>query len=302
MNRRTFGAHATLLTAAFFIGRNTPVRAAGEEEFTAPGAKMIKLPVNFGFAEGPVTDSRGDVYFSDWKTKRIYRWSESEGLSVFMENAPGTVGLDLDGKGNIIAASTDKRAIVSIRLSDQRETMLTDRFNGIRLNSPNDLWCDPKGGVYFSDPRFVQMPEPVEQDREGVYYLSPNRKRLVRVIGDMEKPNGITGSLDGKRLYVNDTPRDKTYVYSVNRDGTLAGKKLFADTGYDGMKVDSAGNVYITTQANSIVVFSPSGEKIGRIGVPGRPTNLCFGGKDRDALFITTIPSVYTVKARVKGI
>jgi gluconolactonase len=302
MNRREFGRRLALAGAAIFFQRAIPAHATEENAFTAPGAKLEKLPVPFGFAEGPVADRAGDIYFSDWAKKRIYRWSEKNGLSVFMENAPGMVGMDLDPKGNLILASTDKRAILSLDPRDKTETVLADRYNGIRLNSPNDLWCDRKGGVYFSDPRFVQMSEPTEQEVEGVYYLSPDRKRLTRVIGDMQKPNGVCGSLDGKLLYVNDTPADKTWVYRIDPDGTLSGKKLFADMGYDGMTVDRSGNIYITTQKKGVVIFSPSGTELGHIEIPERPTNLCFGGKERKILFITTIPAVYTIRMRVKGI
>jgi gluconolactonase len=302
MKRRQFVSRSLIWGAGLFAGQGITAWASQEKIFVEPGAKLEKLPIDFGFAEGPVADSRGDIYFSDWEKKRIYLWSEKTGISVFIENAPGTVGLDLIGDETLITASTDKRSIISINLKDKKETVLADRYHGIRLNSPNDLWCDPKGGVYFTDPRFVYMPDPVEQDKEGVYYLSPDRKRLVRVIGDLDKPNGLTGSIDGGLLYVDDTPPNKTFVYSINPDGTLTNKKLFAKVGFDGIKVDSMGNVYITAPGKTIEIFSPAGAKIGRIEVPQRPTNLCFGGKDRQTLFITTIKTAYTLKMRVKGI
>jgi gluconolactonase len=217
-----------------------------------------------------------------------------------MENVPGPVGMDIDSDGNIIVASTGKRSILSIDPKTGKHTVLADRYNGIRFNSPNDLWCDAKGGVYFTDPRFVKLPEPVEQDTEGVYYISPDREQVIRVIGDLDKPNGVIGSSCGSLLYVNDTAADKTYVYSVNQDGSLAGKTLFAPVGYDGMAVDSEGNVYITGN-KGVEVYSPSGEHLEHIDIPKRPTNICFGGSDYMTLFITTIPEAYTLRMRVKG-
>jgi gluconolactonase len=270
-----------------------------KQSLVAPGAKPEKLPEGFGFAEGPVPDDRGNVLFVDYPRNRINQWSVDNTLSVFMENVPGPVGMDIDSRGNIIVASTGKRSILSIDPKSGKQTVLADRYNGIRLNSPNDLWCDAKGGVYFTDPRFVKLPEPVEQDVEGVYYITPDRKTIIRVIDDLEKPNGVIGSSDGSLLYVNDTPADKTYVYTVNPDGTLSGKKLFAPVGYDGMAVDSRGNVYIT--ARGLEIYTPSGEHIEHIDVPRRPTNICFGGSDGMTLFITSIPEAFTLRMRVKG-
>lgn len=143
------------------------------------------------------------------------------------------------------------------------------------------------------------MKQPKEQEVEGVYYLSPDRKWLVRVIEDLKQPNGLVGSLDGSLLYVNDTPQNKTFVYTVNQDGSLTGKKLFAPVGYDGMKVDSAGNVYITSKG--INIYSPAGKQLDHIEVPERPTNLCFGGIDGKTLFITTIPNMYMLRMNAEG-
>jgi len=266
----------------------------------APGAALEKLPGSFNFTEGPVADNRGNVYFSDYRNNRICMWSVEGKLSVFLENARGPVGLDIDRGGNLIVASTNDRAILSIDPKNKRVSVLADRYNGRRLNSPNDLWCDPKGGVYFTDPRFVTLSFPKEQDIEGVYYLSPDRKRLTRVIGDMAKPNGVVGSPDGSRLYVDDTAKNETCVYTVNPDGSLSGKKPFAPVGYDGLTTDSRGNVYIT--GDGLDVFSPSGEKIGHIEVPDKPTNVCFGGVDGKTLFITTRPAVYLLRMRTMGV
>ncbi len=299
MRRRKFGGSLALFMTSVFSRNAGAIEENQGKSLVAPGAKLEKLPQGFGFAEGPVADDRGNVFFADYPKNRIYRWSVDGELSVFMENVPGPVGLDLDLKGNVIVASTGKRAILCLNPETKQEIALAERYNGIRLNSPNDLWRDAKGGVYFTDPRFVRLPEPAEQDVEGVYYLSPDRKRLIRVIGDMEKPNGVTGSLDGSLLYVNDTPADKTYVYTVNPDGSLSGKKLFAPEGMDGMTVDSAGNVYITSKG--VEIYSPAGKKLEHIEIPKRPTNLCFGGRDNMTLFITTIPEAYTLRMRVRG-
>ena len=141
----------------------------------------------------------------------------------------------------------------------------------------------------------------MEMDGEHVYYLTPDRKTLIRVTEDLVKPNGIVGTPDGKLLYVGDIGASKTYVYTINPDGTLSNKKLFCEMGSDGMTIDNEGNVYLT--GNGVTVFNPAGEKIDHINIREPWTgNLCFGGKDMDTLFITASKSLYAVKMRTKGV
>jgi gluconolactonase len=140
----------------------------------------------------------------------------------------------------------------------------------------------------------------LDQDGEHVYYLAPDRKSIVRVIDDMVRPNGIIGTRKGKRLYVADHGGKKTFVYTINKDGTLSKKKLFAPEGSDGMTIDNKGNIYLTT--NAVAVYSKKGEKIETIKVPEGPANVTFGGKDKKTLFITARTSLYSVRMRVKGL
>ncbi len=218
-------------------------------------------------------------------------------MSTWRENSGGANGLFFDKKGNLLVCEGGNRRLVSIN-SKGKVVVLASEYEGKRLNSPNDLWIDPKGGVYFSDPRYGQR-NGLEQDGEHVYYLSPDRKKLIRAISDMVRPNGLVGTPDGKRLYVADHGADKTYVYGVNADGTLSNKKLFASSGSDGMTLDSEGNVYLTTDA--VAVYNSTGKKVETIVVPERPSNVCFGGKDTHALFITARTSLYSVRTRTKG-
>ncbi len=177
--------------------------------------------------------------------------------------------------------------------------MLADKYKGKKFNSPNDLWIDRKGGIYFTDPRYGRREE-MPQDGECVYYLSGDRKQVIRLIDDMVRPNGIIGTADGKRLYVADHGGKKTYVYKINKDGTLSDKHLFAEQGSDGMTLDSRGNVYLT--GTEVTVYSTGGEKIASIEVPERPSNVCFGGKDKKTLFITARTSLYSLRMAVKGL
>ena len=189
--------------------------------------------------------------------------------------------------------------MVSINPQSLKLTVLADKYDGKRFNSLNDLWIDLKGGIYFTDPRYGNR-DNMEQDGEHVYYLSPDRKNVIRVIDDMVRPNGIIGTRNGKVLYVTDHGGKKTFVYTINADGTLSNKKLFASEGSDGMTIDNEGNVYLTTSA--VTVYNKKGEKIETIEVPERPANVCFGGKDRHTLFITAQKSLYALQMRVKGV
>jgi gluconolactonase len=269
--------------------------AAGD--LVAPGATVEKLAGGFQFTEGPACDAEGNVYFSDIPNERIHKWSVDGKLSTFREKSGGANGLYFDSKGNLLACEGVSRRLTSISPEGQ-VTVLADSYQGKKLNSPNDLWIDPKGGVYFTDPRYGSQ-EGLEQDGFHVYYLPPDRKGLLRVIDDLVKPNGVVGTADGKRLYVADAGDSKTYVYRIQPDGSLAERKLIAPVGSDGMTLDEHGNLYLTR--GMVHVYSPAGEKISTIEVPEAPANVCFGGKERRTLFITARKGLYAVRMNVQG-
>ena len=264
----------------------------------APGAKVNKLTGGFTFTEGPAADAKGNIYFSDIPNNRIHKWSLDGKLSTFREDSRGANGLFFDKAGNILACEGGGRQLVSIDPKGN-VTVLADKYEGKRFNSLNDLWIDPQGGVYFTDPRYGRSRDDMEQDGEHVYYLAPDRTKLIRVIDDMVRPNGIIGTPDGKLLYVTDHGGDKTFVYTINKDGTLSNKKLFVPEGSDGMTIDNEGNVYLTTKV--VAVYNSKGEKIETINVPEQPANVCFGGKDKQTLFITARTSLYSIKMCVKS-
>jgi gluconolactonase len=139
----------------------------------------------------------------------------------------------------------------------------------------------------------------MEQDGEHVYYLKPDHEELIRVIHNMVRPNGVIGTPDGKLLYVADNGDNKTFVYSIEPDGTLSNKELFAPEGSDGLTLDVEGNLYLTGEGVS--VYDSDGSKIGTIQVPERPANVCFGGKQKQTLYITARTSLYSLQMRVKG-
>ena len=272
-------------------------KAAESNAVVAAEAKGKKLAGNFKFTEGPAADAQGNVYFSDIPNNRILKWSVDGKLSTFLEKSGGANGLYFDKDGNLIACQGGDRRLVSISPKGE-VTALADQYDGKKLNSPNDLWIDPKGGVYFTDPRYGNR-DGMEQDGEHVYYLMPDHKKIVRVIGDMIRPNGIIGIPNGTRLYVADHGAGKTYSYTINKDGTLTAKQIFALEGSDGMTIDSRGNVYLTGKA--VAVYNRTGQKIQEIAVPEGPSNVTFGGKDNRTLFITARTSLYAIPMEVKG-
>lgn len=269
----------------------------------AEGAQVERLSGGFSFTEGPAADAAGNVYFTDQPNDRILEWSTDGILTVFMRPAGRSNGLYFDQHGNLLACADEKNQLWSIA-PDRQVTVLVKEYQGKRLNGPNDLWIRPDGGVYFTDP-FYKRPywdhEAQPQKIQGVYFLSADRKTLERVVSDLVQPNGIIGTSDGKTLFIADIGAHKTYRYQVQPDGSLTDRQLFCNLGSDGMTIDNAGNVYLTGQG--VTIFNSGGQQIGHIPVDERWTaNVCFGGADRDTLFITASKGLYAVKMQTRGI
>jgi len=281
----------------FAVAIATIVAPTRASDLIAPYAMVEKLAGGFMFTEGPACDAEGNVYFSDIPNERIHKWSTDGKLTTFRENSGRANGLFFDKQGNLLACEGGARQLTSIS-PDGKVTVLADTYQGKKLNSPNDLWIDPKGGVYFSDPRYGRDME-IEQDGFHIYYLPPGEKELVRVIDDLVKPNGVLGTTDGKTLYVADAGDSKTYSYKIQPDGSLSDRKLMAPVGSDGMTLDEKGNLYLTR--NVVHVYSPDGELLTQIDIPEAPANACFGAKDRKTLFITARKGLYSLKMNVRG-
>lgn len=262
-----------------------------------PDEAVVKLAGGFKFTEGPAADFAGNVYFSDIPNEKIHIWTTDGELKTFRENTGRANGNFFDSSGYLLSCEGGARRVTSTDMAGNVSN-LVDAHNGRALNSPNDLWIDPKGGVYFTDPRYGNM-DGLEQGGFHVYYLSPDRKYCRRVAADLEKPNGLVGTPDGTKLYVADPGAGKTYVYGIGEDGRLTNKKLFVTEGSDGMTIDNKGNIYLTR--NAVLVFNPMGKRIDTIETPERPANVCFGGPNRDTLFITARTSIYSVKMGVTG-
>jgi gluconolactonase len=274
----------------------------GMPDTVAPGAQLVKLANEFKFTEGPSCDQDGNVFFVDQPNNRIMKWSTDGKLTTFLQPSGHANGENFDGKGNLISCCDEKTALWSIA-PDGTHTLLVDSYDGKKLNGPNDVWVMPDGSMYITDPfyrrdwwDYTQRP----QDSEEVYYLPPGGKELKRVTTDLNKPNGIAAAPDGKILYVSDIGAGKTWAYDPQPDGTLANKRLFCSLGSDGMTIDNEGNLYLT--GRGVTVFDKTGKRLGRIPVQEPWTaNVCFGGKDKQTLFITASTAFYSIQMRVKG-
>ena len=275
---------------------------AAESKIIAPGATLQKLAGDFVFTEGPACDREGNVFFTDQPNDRILKWSVDGKLSTFMQPCGRANGLSFDREGNLWACADEKNELWRIDPAGKATVVVKD-YQGKLLNGPNDVWIRPGGGLYFTDPYYKRpywKRGPKEMD-ECVYYLAPDHKTLTRVIDDLKQPNGIIGTPDGKLLYVADIGAGKTYRYRIQPDGSLKEKKLFCELGSDGMTIDSEGNVYLT--GKGVSVFDPAGKKIEQIDVPESWTaNVCFGGKDRQTLFITASKGLYALRMTVHGV
>jgi gluconolactonase len=294
-----------IISFAFFflIGFSSP-GGQKHKSIIAQGAKPEKLASGFSFTEGPAVDKHGNIFFTDQPDNKILIWTVDGKLTTFCDNCGRANGLYFDRNGNLLSCSDMENELWSIDMQGNHTVLVSD-FGGKKLNGPNDLWVHPNGGVHFTDPLYerpywTRNPQ-MQQDGQHVYYLSPDRKSLIRVATDLVKPNGIIGTPDGKHLYVADIGAGKTYSYTIQPDGKLTDKKMFAPMGSDGMTIDNRGNIYLT--GKGVTVFNPNGEKIEHIPVDARWTaNVCFGGKEMKTLFITASESLFSIKMKVRGV
>jgi gluconolactonase len=264
--------------------------------------QIEKLATDFKFTEGPTVDKKGNVYFTDIPENKIYIWTTTDSLSTYREDSNGANGLYFDEEQNLYACEGGKTRITRTSPSGDYKVIASE-YNGKEFNRTNDLWVNPKGGVYFTDPKYGQDQDQLPQGSMQVYYYDTNDDSVIRVTDDLIKPNGLIGTPDGKTLYITDPGANTTYRYSIETDGTLSQKSLFVEFGGDGMTIDQQGNVYLTTSGQPQVdVFSPEGKLLKSIKVPEQPSNVTFGGENRDQLFITARTSLYRVGLNQKGV
>ena len=286
----------------FFVCLSVNAQILGDKTlFAEDSIKLISS--QFKFAEGASTDAKGNIFFTDQPNNQIWKYDTDGNLSLFVPKSGRSNGMYFDHKGNLITAADEHNELWSI---DKKRvaSLLYKNPAGKNLNGPNDLWIDAKGGIYFTDPYYQRdywrrkTPDIVG---EKVYYLPKGKNELVTVDDSLIRPNGIVGTPDGKTLYVADALGNKTYKYTIEKDGTLSNRSIFLQRGSDGITLDEKGNLYLT--GINVVIYSPSGKELATIKIPEKRTgNICFGGKNKDILFIAASRSIFTIHMAVKGV
>ncbi|MGD1898918.1 MAG: SMP-30/gluconolactonase/LRE family protein [Phormidesmis sp.] len=281
----------------------------------SPDASLVLLDNSSIHAEGPVYIPANDsVVWSDVKGNCLRQWHDGN-VSVIRDPAYFQNGNAIDLEGRIVACSHGERAIIR-QESDGQWHKIVEYHQGKRLNSPNDIVVKSDGTVWFTDPPFglTQADEGCggEQEQAGsfVFRFDPRTGEIDAVITDMERPNGLAFSPDERRLYVSDTSAVERAemchdirTYDIVNGRQATSMRIFAvvEPGQpDGFCLDCQGNVF-TSSEDSVQIYSPAGEQIGKIPVPGICTNVTFGGKENDRLFITTSTSLYTIKTKTSG-
>ncbi|MDX1699571.1 MAG: SMP-30/gluconolactonase/LRE family protein [Melioribacteraceae bacterium] len=255
-----------------------------------------KIAEGFQFTEGPVWMD-GNLLFSDIPENKVYQWNPEKGTEIFLDPSGNSNGLALDSEGNLLLAQHGKRRVA--RIVDGVETALVDTFEGKKLNSPNDMTIHSDGSIYFTDPPYGIGEDDEELGFYGIYKLTLDGE-IILLDKSLVRPNGLAFSLDETKLYVADSQERKIYVWNVDENGKLSGKKLFIDMksdkrgASDGMKMGNDGLLYATGPGGLWIIDS-NGNALATIDIPGQTTN-CNWGPNGEILYITSGDAVYKLK------
>jgi gluconolactonase len=335
MNRRTFLTTTTTSTlSALAFAPNASAEWQPSERYPDPAIKIIdpsftkyrlnlakveKIAAGMRWSEGPVWFGDGRyLLWSDIPNNRIMKWDEETGaVSVFRKPANNSNGNTRDRQGRLLTCEHDSRRVTRTEY-DGAITVIADNYQGKPLNSPNDVVCKTDGSIWFTDPPFgilgfyeghVAKPELPT----NVYRWDPQTKQLTVVTGDVNRPNGLAFSPDESLLYVVEAganPRVIRVFDVVNQGTQLAGGRTFvtaeAEGTPDGLRVDIDGNLWVgwgmgKAGLDGVAVFNPQGKLIGRIDLPERCANLCFGGRHRNRLFMCGSTSVFSLYVNTQG-
>ncbi len=273
----------------------------------APDAAVRLIAKDLRFTEGPVwLDTEGEfLVFSDIPADTLYRWEPEKSLQVFRKPSHNANGNTTDPKGRLVTAEHGSRSVTRTD-RDGNVTTLASTYQGGKFNSPNDVVVRADGTVWFTDPPYGLGDRKREQERNYVFRLEPGASEPVAVANDFERPNGLCFTPDQKHLYIADSDHSRSHVrrFRVTDDLALADGHVFADIAPpapDGIRADREGRLYVTA-GDGVQVFASGGELIGKVHLPVRPTNCCFGDEDRETLYITARTNVYAVRLQAAGL
>lgn len=277
----------------------------------AAGTPVRLIATDLRGTEGPIMTPEGAFIFTEQNASVLTRIDASDARSTYLENTNGANGVTFDSRGRLIATQPDRGEIAV--LAPGPRTVLASAYNGQKLQRPNDLIADRKGGVYFTDPG-ANPPAGQAPGPTAVYYIRPDGS-LLRLATDIARPNGIILSPDERVLYVANTLGEAVIAFDVNDDGSVANRRDFARlqgvtrtatgvrSGADGLAVDNAGRLYVATQIG-VQVFSPQGMHLGTIpvGVQNGPQNIAFAGPGKKTLYIVGRGAAWKVEMLAEGI
>jgi gluconolactonase len=295
------------LVAVAFAG-SLACSLSAEESLLDEAAGVERIVSDCKFTEGPSVDREGNLFFSDSPNDRIMRYSAGGELSVFRKPCGRVNGTTLDREGRLVVCQSagmgGGRKVARIE-KDGSETVLAEEYAGKKLTAPNDVCVDHAGRIFFTDPAGLGVDNP--QGDSSVFRIDAPGK-FVKVIADLQKPNGIVITPNGKTLYVSDRGTQKLHRYQVAADGGVTPDGVVynfsPDRGIDGMRLDERGNIWAAAGQNAttgLFVVSPQGKLLLHKPMPEFSTNLCFGGPDGKTIFFTATTSVYKLRAKVAG-
>jgi len=281
----------TLMAVSFFSGLDAIV---------APGAQVEKVLTGYKFTEGPAWTRKNTLVFSDIDGDKLIEWDGTNATTF--RDPSGKANGNTIGPDGLLYNAGHVSGNVTRTNADGSVTVLTDKFEGKRYNSPNDLVVRKNGDIYFTDPFYGLWGRKAELDYAGVYRLSNGEVTLQSK--EFKTPNGIVLSPDEKTCYVADTESQRIWAYDIAKDGNLTNGRAFCEHmpgNPDGIRVDVKGNLYAAASKN-IAVYDPKGNLLGLIPIPETTTNCGWGGKDGKTLYVTAQKSVYAIQCRIKGL
>ena len=282
------------LGAAFVL---LAIAAAAQE---IPEIQIEKVAAGHMFTEGPVWSRDGFLYFSDIPANKIFRFVPGKGLELARKDSNGTNGNAIDSQGRLYSCESHGRRVTRTDRKGKID-VLAERYEGKRLNSPNDIVVRKDNNAYFTDPAFGSADQKRELDFYGVYRIAP--KGALEVVAKPKgRPNGIALSPNGRILYVSNSDERNIRAYDLDKAGAASNERVLVsgiEGVPDGLRTDEKGNLYLA--AKKLFVYSPEGKQINAIEMAETPSNCAFGDEDLESLYVTARTSVYRLRLGIKG-
>ena len=263
--------------------------------------RIDRIAVGHRFTEAPVWSPEGKLLFTDVAQNTVWQWKPGEKPALVEKDSNGAGGLAYDAQGRLYVCEWHGRRVVRIDKKAHRE-VLADRWEGKRLNSPNDLAIRRDGHVWFSDPAFGAASDERELDFYGVFHITPKGELEVAAKWKT-RPNGIALSANGRLLYVSNSDERKLYAFDIGRNGEATNQRVVIsdiEGVPGGVRVDEKGNLYLA--ARHLLIYTAAGKLIRRVELPEAASNCAFGEGDLESLFVTARSQVFRIRVPVKGV